>query len=637
MSFINNLNEKYLFNSRAATPDLSENSVDIFNVKQKGKNINFLLKIPTNHNFLLNFSKIEILSNLNMEFLQLPVDFGIISREPNQKKDFGIVFNPVPQLSLSMLINQGHHFSEKTIFESILKPIANTLKILHSYDIIHGSLNADNIFIANNGKIILKECVTSPCGSAQKSSYRKLLSTNFKGITASLRDDFHALGVLCIELILGTKVYHTTTKNRLINGDYHDLVKDDIISGTLNNIIKHLLQENAFKELNLQDLKIYDTPTCKNANKISNNPVFLNGVTFINLKEYILKFYHTTKIKNIAIIIYELKNKIQLPSAVKLSLEKFLDQCLQSKEIKNIDSHKEIILATFIKIITNDSFYKLNQFCIAFTPYAISQLLHEICLNFQSKEVQAFRNFIKFHLILKDKNCEIIFNKYKSFFVNPLDNNFRHILTYILYDLNPLLYFRSNDHIFSSLKNLVLFINTPNINSTEIINDPKLVGYMISKLKYLHILHHESYVKHFSSTDLDFIKVLQLFANAQKRYEIFDLKHLTRILINNLIEKIIPNFSCKQIQNTIRKDLLTIADDGNIQAAVNIVIGKDIWDKDRAYMEKSLEKISQINNKLTALQNIESQAHILSMNYTMLVSYLIFIFIMLYIFYRLYI
>ncbi|MBN8828128.1 MAG: hypothetical protein J0H68_05425 [Sphingobacteriia bacterium] len=145
------------------------------------------------------------------------------------------------------IMNNGP-VSEQFVFDKIIPILIKVINIYESYNICHGLINPDNIYI-NGDQITIGDSVRESCGFTQNLVYETIERMQALPIGKGNSDtsiDYFAMGVLIIYLIRGSLPTDGFNESDLINlrvteGSYDIYIKDSPLTPNFKSLLKGLL------------------------------------------------------------------------------------------------------------------------------------------------------------------------------------------------------------------------------------------------------------------------------------------------------------------------------------------------------------------------------------------------------------
>ncbi|MFQ3306987.1 MAG: serine/threonine protein kinase [Candidatus Midichloriaceae bacterium] len=245
------LNNKYYVDKSKKIESLSTNDYDVFEVTDISggkKDQDLCIRILKDATLLRYEAIKKIISNPIDNFI-CPIDIGIIVFEDSGEEFIGIIYPKIFGVTFGELIDKKETFSEKYIIKNVVSNINEVLRILHDLDIEHGSINLDTIRLTKDGDVVLDECFLFLDIKTSPIYYTPACSViNVSSSFGEPQSDYYALGIVCLELLIGERVsgYKDDQLNakRIYEGSYNYFLKGQIITGTIKKIIQGLLQDN---------------------------------------------------------------------------------------------------------------------------------------------------------------------------------------------------------------------------------------------------------------------------------------------------------------------------------------------------------------------------------------------------------
>src|SRR5690606_34571676 len=128
-----------------------------------------------------------------------PLEEGVTTLSSINQKRFVAVLAKPNGRKLVDGINKDGPFAEDIITQTIITPLTNLLKITEKLGITHGRIHPNNLYINDDNKLIVGECISEPCGYSQPHYYEPperagCLPTGKGEGTPSV--DYYALGMV---------------------------------------------------------------------------------------------------------------------------------------------------------------------------------------------------------------------------------------------------------------------------------------------------------------------------------------------------------------------------------------------------------------------------------------------------------
>lgn len=198
---------------------------------------------------------IHSLRENNFPSLAAVHDAQLVSLSHTKQEHYCIVVDGNQGISLRALLEKKHKFSDSVIKKHIILPLIKLFREMEAYDISHGSINLDTLYLEGN-HVYVSECISCPSGYSQniffETTYRAMIQPTLGKGEAETTDDFYALGMVILCLLTGRDIFaradeEESLRKRLKSGSYNyinELVDDkeipynfrDLLIGLLNDI-----------------------------------------------------------------------------------------------------------------------------------------------------------------------------------------------------------------------------------------------------------------------------------------------------------------------------------------------------------------------------------------------------------------
>lgn len=128
--------------------------------------------------------------------------YEIIPFSKTKDRRLALILRRPDGVTLRTFLDRNGAMPEAYIEEALIRPVAAAIGALRQAGVTHGNINPDSIFIDGDGKLMLSECFSAPCGYFQTALYENLLraeATPYGKGGHATNIDYYALGVLCAE------------------------------------------------------------------------------------------------------------------------------------------------------------------------------------------------------------------------------------------------------------------------------------------------------------------------------------------------------------------------------------------------------------------------------------------------------
>jgi len=199
------------------------------------------------------------LSGLESQGMVRVTQWGVVEWPSERGHRFALVFDRPGGLPLMADLNEAiTPFNEDRLARQVLPPVVSALKSLHARALIHGGVRPTNLFRREAGSgdgsaLMLGECVSTPPGYGQpmlfETQERAMAQAIGRGNGAPA-DDFYALGVTVLTLLLGRNPIGTTEDEavlsaRIERGSFAALVGSQRLpSGGGTELVRGLLVDD---------------------------------------------------------------------------------------------------------------------------------------------------------------------------------------------------------------------------------------------------------------------------------------------------------------------------------------------------------------------------------------------------------
>ncbi len=149
---------------------------------------------------------LEPIAALQIDTLVRPLAWGAVDWPPRGRRLFVILFEQPGARLIADPAAPFPHLSDDDILENVLPSVLAALKALFDIGATHRAVRPANLFRADDGRIVLGECVSGPPAAAQPIAFEPIESglAHPMGRGAGVpADDLYALGMTLAVLLLG--------------------------------------------------------------------------------------------------------------------------------------------------------------------------------------------------------------------------------------------------------------------------------------------------------------------------------------------------------------------------------------------------------------------------------------------------
>lgn len=200
----------------------------------------------------------------NPHILRL-VDAGVVDWKPLGQQRLALVFEvPSGKKLLSAPEEKPVKLSEERIMTGLIVPVLSALSDFRNADIVHGAINAENIFLTGvpGAEVaILGECLSCAPSLRQHALYetieRGMAQPSGRG-QGTFKDDLYALGV-CVAMALrgenpmAGKDAGEIIRHKIEHGSYGVMVGRERIHGSISEFLRGVLSDDEFQRWDVED------------------------------------------------------------------------------------------------------------------------------------------------------------------------------------------------------------------------------------------------------------------------------------------------------------------------------------------------------------------------------------------------
>ena len=642
-------NQYYIDKSQPILP-LFNSFCEAYHVKdiQNSNNQGLYAKI-LKRPMVLKVSDIQYIISNNIDNFLNPIAIGTVEIKfhDTPKEYITIIYRKISGVSLGELIDKNEYFSDRYIIKNIIYSINEVLRKLHNLNIAHGSINLDNVYLTNDG-IVVGECFTSPCGYNQPHFYEPVSipkSLSYAKSSRNFSADYYALGVTCLELILGKRIKKNGDKldaGRIYMGSYKYYIDNTMLTGTINRIIQGLLQDNEKERFGCE--KLSNITSLKNfipkaANIDFNQPIYFNNKKIYSAKA--LAYEMSINFKKAKNLVYS--------GTLRAFLQKFDNTRKFFKQVNhilkssirlptNLDFHtkQDFSIAEIIKSLSAQDIFAVKELSICFEKHVIANVILYLVSNNEWDKLKRLSDIIQYQIVVypdKFKDDHFFYIYYHIVSISCNDHVFNLLLTlYETFPKLPYLGVLGQGKIISSISEMLTCLEKEYPKQT-LFTDKYIEAFLCSRLDINYFqkikqLKHLFHIPNFHS-----IKLLILFVEAQKECKMNELLHLSDIFAQNIISTISTLLHNNQTKQDFIQKVNSAKNKGNLEDILNIVLQEKFLQDDIKNYQNNVIKAKNIHNKLNATLSeleINSSLEQKCFKTALTISYLLFSIAMLY-------
>ncbi|MCD6035400.1 MAG: hypothetical protein K0R63_1141 [Rickettsiales bacterium] len=603
----------------------------------------------------LRIDVLRALKNRTFNHLIFPLSSEVITISNSGQKFFTVIFERPKGKTLTQMLEENHEFSENYVTQRVITPIVKLLTQLEQAGIAHGSLHPDNIYIDEHGTLNLSECVSEPPGYSQHSAYetvdRAICIPTGKG-RATIKDDYYALGVLVLHLLLGhlpntSADAHTMVLSKLTLNSYNTLATDATVSSTMNDLLIGLLNDKQDdrwggdmviswlkgRRFNLM------TPS---APKEGTRAIHFNGKAHFNSRSLAYDLYRNWNDSK-KFLMEEHVTKWVEGSLGKAGLANLL------RHIKNsalsavtsrttFDNYDQLVAETIIAL---DPTGPLRVHGYAFDLHSLGLMLAYGSTVNNTNYIQLAANILNSHIpsIWLDLRST---EEKTSPDIAALSWMLDKASTYVtqsaigfgiercLYETNIGLPCQSplvNKDYITNLPELMESLESYASTAKE--NDPimdrHIAAFIGQKINLITAVRIKGLSRFPEFADNKTIEILAILAMAQRKIAVKKLKHLSAHIKNQLM-KLLENIHSQSIRKELQSELDKYAKEGNLPLLLRIISNPQFLGKDTLGFKQAKRKYRQLYERKKLLQNttqITNSSYRYGLQLSVIISYLL--------------
>ena len=600
--------------------------------------------------FPADLDKINIYKNLKEKNLQEMVDFGRVQTAKGEA--LCCIFKKPIGLKLSEVLSRTKNFEENFITNHIFGQLFTGLSMMHNQDIMHGSINLDNIYFnTQNGNVTIRESVSDFVGFSQKAAYETYERMVCHPAAKSNRDlsaDFYACGVVIVSLISGQEVLSGITEDivkkiKFENGSYEAIVgltgtrasisvsqkTEILLRGVLHDKIKDRWQ---IKQISGWQKKEIAMPPPSRMHKQASSSYVFEGLDYFSPKFLAYTIQQNWSLAKKNLKINDLARWVTFTSRLP-DIEKRLYSMIRSDQTEVITPDDK--LTRIIYLLDEDGPIRYKD--VSFHPDGIGNLLSYYLYKNDQPSIENLATAVDFGFIegwISGQENQDLFK------TSVLGWNPREIKIYIrknelgfgiercLYEFNPYLPCLSPilENTYSvGLPSVLTALNQGRLNGKEIDNDKHLTAYICKQTDIQDSIKVKSLQNYPYFGKAMPIRICAMFAIAQQKSGIDNLSGIASWMRQNLIS-VTDKLNSNNIKKKVVQDLDLAVVSGDLNKLFAIisdpkVIRKDVYgfqDAKKTYKILSFEIL-----KLKNQANLDQLAYRTGLRVAVIGSYLI--------------
>ncbi|NBR69157.1 MAG: hypothetical protein EBT69_03110, partial [Verrucomicrobia bacterium] len=190
-----------------------------------------------------------------------------------------------------------------------IKPLGQAICYLHKMGLFHGSIRADNIFLADGNNVTLGDCLSAPCAYRQPVQYETLqrgLAPDIARGPGTPGDDLYAFGVAILAAMTGDIPLRGLSDEAIVQmkterGSYAALAGERRFTQGISELLHGLLNDDPHSRWNNDDFDHWLlgrrlTPRPAAISKKANRPFRFAGQDYLQVRQLLNAMTNDTKL-----------------------------------------------------------------------------------------------------------------------------------------------------------------------------------------------------------------------------------------------------------------------------------------------------------------------------------------------------
>ena len=589
---------------------------------------------------LIRFKDALALMQAEIKSLVAPVSIGVTkiedaSKFPSIDNQECIVFiMPSPKYrSLEHIIQREEEkITYDLIVSKILPVVIDVLSEMHSLRIMHGYINASNIFITEGGNVLIGECVSEICGLQQNALYDTIDRAQCHAYAKYNKDfaaDYYALGVAIFYVStrkdLSKHDHLTIIRNKLIGGTFNYFRQESSVSDAFLDLIKGLTADDRALRWGEAKLKAIIDGVETSSSSLTDQSYLSRGITFNDRVHYSTKsLAHELQQDWAQAKAFVQQDKIQKWLDISVSQQRVIDMldALRSTMKSRTDNAKTVAGRedewVFKTIVILDPCGPVRGVKLPYNPHAIDTLI-AYSFVFHNKDIMQLVIQAISHNILSiyDQLAEV-YTEYTAFmtstakYFSELAVKLRKQgivfgISRFIYDLNPYMPCQSNlldGYICLTAGDVVRTLDKKKVPLSSILVASDIPNFIGSRMKLNSDIKGER-ISQITSISKDIVyKFLMLFAHVEFKMEIEELPFLSEQFSSMIKDRLKVIMRGKSNKEEMFKNLDQAVKTNQLGEVLKVAVDLDMLQKDAQEYTKALNRGMQIAKELYKYNNI---------------------------------
>ena len=660
---VDTISSDFIVDIKSPISELSSNIADAFElepISSSSKNsyaLIFKRNIPVRLREILFFINEPILN------LQNPLCIGIAKFSHTEKEHIGIILPKPKGKSLASMIAEEDTVFSAPLITHIIKTTNDIFKQLHENNIIHGTINVNNIYIIDNKDVVIGECVSSVIGAKQPIFFETCQAAqclhSFSKSNSDFSRDYYALGT---SLYLAyKKIDYTKYETDVIEKKFHDdtytflntirTIQPDSISDCIRGFVvddKNIRwgYDETVKFLEKQSYSVSD---------LINKQDLSQPINFLDRVHYTKSSLAYSLYQNWDLAIDFLKQDHVIKWLdISTSEHPVVELLMELKESKiscftasqTVSKDDEMVIKALM-ILDPEAPIRTREISFYF-----ESLGSAIALSVSHETEELTKTYINVVLSGLPTYYLNVVNKYKIEFSRDFYTEFQQISTNLrrstigfglercIYDLNPSLPCQSpilKDQLCVGVKELLEVIDSDKLDINGVISNKSLMAFVASKLDIFTPLKFNSLEKFAKLSSSVELQSLSMFSQVQKKFRIKSLNHIANNFVPPLKTIFSKVFHSESIKEAFGNAVENSAVDGNLSKILREISNLKHLTEDSQGFEEAIKQALIVQYELNSYEDasdILKQAHLSGLRFAHKMGYVLMFIILTFSFFK---
>lgn len=628
------LEGRYQIKGNEPLQDFSSHFADAFRVLDtQDKNNTNIYALVLDKRYPINLMQINPLVGKLQEGFCNILGAGIVSLSFKSGNSYVLVVQKPVGVPLFKYLQGKEALTEEFIVTHIATPINEVLSFLHSKKVMHGAINLHTIYIDENHKIYVSECVSSICGFYQETLYESLNRASCLPAAKGAHDyksDYFALGVMINLLLLGGNPYIKLTSTEILRlkytqGTYSMLSKNLKLSPHMLDMLRGTINDNYHEMWN--DVQMTDWCKGRRFNLLpqSSRTEATRSIEFVGNN-----YLNRRHLANDMFLHWDEAKQFVKKDVLRKWIERSVQDTDLADQLAMIKSRTgnhvytegfegaDLLVASTILLLDPEGPLRFKNFSTALD--GIAPLLAYACANDKNEIKFLIKCILNFGVIYEWSNLSTaLANARYQYDLFALQRSadiinkkgFGFGLERCLYELNPTICCQSSQvyqEMMLSVQHLLQFLNDNNQIKGDLL-DKHIAAFVANRVELPSAIRVKSLSSFPDLANHIHIQSLALYALAQQRAGIKKLPGLAEKLQTRL-EEIIELFHSKKIRDDIYQQLKEPVKKGILIQILKILTNANYVYKDKSGFRNAKKAYHLKTQHILSLSNKKAIANV---------------------------